>query len=75
MRSPDTLIVTEVGALTAAVLRGGGFQVLSLQRLHVILVYFECRAELYRQPRQHVVSCHQQQGLAIDFLSDGDRHF
>lgn len=49
-------------------LRGVALQVLSLQRLHVVLVDFKRGAELYRQPRQHVVARHQQQGLAVDFL-------
>lgn len=57
-----------------AALRGVAFQVLSLQWLHVILVDFQCGAELYRQPRQDVVTRHQEQGLTINFLSDKDRN-
>lgn len=74
LESPDTMIVTEVGIFIdePVVLWGVGLQVLTLQRLHVILIDFKCRAELYRQPRQHVVTRHQEQGLAIDFLSDGE---
>lgn len=53
-------------------LRGIALQVLRLQRLHVVLVDFQRGAELDGQPRQHVVACHQQQRLAVDFLSGGD---
>lgn len=71
--SLDTVIVTEVGGVLgggAVLLRSVALQVLSLQRLHMVLVDFECGAELYRQPRQHIIACHQQQGLAVDFLLD-----
>ncbi len=39
----------------------------------MILVDFQCGAELYRQSRQDVVTRHQEQGLAIDFLSGAER--
>lgn len=74
--SLDMVIVTEVGEYWwgPVLLRSIALQVLRLQRLHVILVDFKRGAELYRQPRQHIVACHQQQGLAVDFLSGGDRN-
>lgn len=51
-----------------AVLGGVDFQVLGLQWLHVILVDLQGGAQLYWQPRQDIVTRHQQQGLAVDFL-------
>lgn len=70
------MIVTEVGEYWwgPVLLRGIALQVLRLQRLYVVLVDFKRGAELYRQPRQHVVAGHQQQGLAIDFLSGMERN-
>lgn len=52
-----------------AVLRGVALQVLGLQRLHVVLVDLQRGAQLYRQSSEDVITCHQQQRLAIDFLS------
>lgn len=74
--SLDMVIVTEEGGgdrWGPALLCGVALQVLGLQRLHVVLVDFERWAELYRQPRQHVIARHQQQGLAVDFLSGRGR--
>lgn len=74
--SLDIVIVTEVRGdrWGPALLCGVALQVLGLQRLHVVLVDFKRWAELYRQPRQHVIARHQQQGLAVDFLSDRGRN-
>lgn len=44
-----------------------------LQHLHVALVDFKCGAESDRQTGQHVAALHEQKGLPIYFLTEGER--
>lgn len=61
------------GCCPLLLLRGAALKVLSLQRLHVVLVDLQRRAQLYGQSRQDVAARHQEQGLAVNFLSGGNQ--